>query len=216
MTETWDAAELDRKLDEVPAREVIGVGPVATAVRAILASHPDEAEFEDVLISVAATASAAVAALEEARREDDHRAAVLVTEALGPGELRGALEADVAGIVLAAELEAALLPCLRAVGVGQLCVPRSQAGQVDPAALSTREKQILGLVVMGYMNGEIATQLFIAESTVKSHLSSAFAKLGVKSRNEAVDLIVDSRRGLGIGILGIGGETIEPHGGDPT
>src|SRR5262249_42237041 len=161
-TETWDAAEMDEKLDEVPGREVIGVGPVATAVRAILEEFP--AEPDDVLISVAATASAAVAALEEARREDDHRAAVLVTEGLGPGERRGALEAEVSGIVLAAELDSALLPCLRAVGAGQLCVPRSQAGQVDPAALSTREKQILGLVVMGYMNGEIASQLFIAES----------------------------------------------------
>ena len=62
---------------------------------------------------------------------------------------------------------------------------------------------------MGYMNSEIAEQLTVAESTVKSHLSSAFTKLGVKSRHEAVDLILDSERGLGMGILGIGGEPIE-------
>jgi DNA-binding NarL/FixJ family response regulator len=199
-------------LDAVEMWEVIGVGPVATAVRALL--KDSDADSHEVLISVAATASAATAALREARPEGDGRAPVLVTESLGPGELRAALAAEIAGIVLAAEIDTALLPCLRAVGVGQICVPRREAGQIDPAALSTREKQILGLVVMGYMNGEIAAQLFIAESTVKSHLSSAFAKLGVKSRNEAVDLIVDSQRGLGIGILGIGGETIEPRGGE--
>jgi DNA-binding NarL/FixJ family response regulator len=88
-------------------------------------------------------------------------------------------------------------------------VPRRHAPQVEPATLSAREKQILGLVVMGYMNSEIAEQLFVAESTVKSHLSSAFSKLGVRSRNEAVDLIVDPERGLGMGILALGGEPIE-------
>jgi DNA-binding NarL/FixJ family response regulator len=201
-------------MDAVEMWEVIGVGPAATAVRSLL--KDSDADSYEVLISVAATASAATAALREARPEGDRRAPVLVTESLGPGELRAALAAEIAGIVRAAEIETALLPCLQAVRVGQICVPRSEAGQVDPAALSTREKQILGLVVMGYMNGEIAAQLFIAESTVKSHLSSAFAKLGVKSRNEAVDLIVDSQRGLGIGILGIGGETIEARGGEPA
>ncbi len=62
---------------------------------------------------------------------------------------------------------------------------------------------------MGYMNGQIAEQLFLAESTVKSHLSSAFGKLGVRSRNEAVDLILDAERGLGMGILGLGGDPVE-------
>jgi DNA-binding NarL/FixJ family response regulator len=81
---------------------------------------------------------------------------------------------------------------------------------VQPPVLSTREKQILGLVVMGYMNSQIATTLFLAESTVKSHLSSAFGKLGVRSRNEAVSLILDPDRGLGMGILGlVGGEPVE-------
>jgi DNA-binding NarL/FixJ family response regulator len=214
VTETWNAAELEGHEVPDPSWEVIGVGPAAVAVRALLEEASVDETFE-VLISVAATPAAATAALQEVRPADDRRPPVLVTETLGPGELRGALAADIVGIVLVTELDYALLPCLRAVGVGQVCVPRSQAGQVDPAALSAREKQILGLVVMGYMNGEIAKRLFIAESTVKSHLSSAFAKLGVKSRNEAVDLIVDSRRGLGIGILGIGGEPIEVRRGDP-
>jgi DNA-binding NarL/FixJ family response regulator len=68
---------------------------------------------------------------------------------------------------------------------------------------------VLGLVVMGYMNSQIAAQLFLAESTVKSHLSSAFGKLGVRSRNEAVSVILDPARGLGTGILGLGGGPVE-------
>jgi DNA-binding NarL/FixJ family response regulator len=138
---------------------------------------------------------------------------VMVCSEVRPGELRGALAAGVNGIVLEEHLAATLGVCIEAARAGQVCVPRRHAPQVEPATLSAREKQILGLVVMGYMNSEIASQLFVAESTVKSHLSSAFSKLGVRSRNEAVDLIVDPERGLGMGILALGGEPIESGGG---
>jgi DNA-binding NarL/FixJ family response regulator len=134
---------------------------------------------------------------------------VIVCSAIRPGELRVALAAGADAVVLEDELAATLGPSLAAVRAGQVCVPRRHARQVEPAALSAREKQILGLVVMGYMNGQIAERLFVAESTVKSHLSSAFGKLGVRSRNEAVDLILDSERGLGMGILGLSGEPVE-------
>ncbi len=107
------------------------------------------------------------------------------------------------------DLDSALGPCIDAVRAGQICVPREHFRQIEPPALSAREKQILALVVMGYSNGQIADQLFLAESTVKSHLSSAFGKLGVRSRNEAVHLILDPDRGLGMGILALGAEPIE-------
>jgi DNA-binding NarL/FixJ family response regulator len=134
---------------------------------------------------------------------------VLVCEQIDRWEVRAALAAGAAGVVDAAHLHAALGPCLRAVRAGQVCVPRAQSRQIEPPALSAREKQVLGLVVMGYMNSQIAEQLFLAESTVKSHLSSAFGKLGVRSRNEAVSLILDPERGLGMGILALGGERLD-------
>ena len=59
------------------------------------------------------------------------------------------------------------------------------------------------MVVMGFANREIAGKLFITEATVKSHLSSAFQKLGVRSRTAAAALILDSDGGLGTGILAI-------------
>jgi len=134
---------------------------------------------------------------------------VLACAELERWEVRAALAAGAAGIVLHEDLDSALGPCVQAVLAGQTCVPRDHWRQIEPPALSSREKQILGLVVMGYMNGQIAEQLFLAESTVKSHLSSAFGKLGVRSRNEAVNLILDPERGLGMGILALGGEPVE-------
>lgn len=134
---------------------------------------------------------------------------IVVCKGIERWGIRAALVSGACGVVLYDQLDQAFGPCLQAVLAGQTCVPRAHSRQIEPPALSTREKQILGLVVMGYMNSEIAAQLFLAESTVKSHLSSAFGKLGVRSRNEAVQLILDRERGLGMGILGIGGEPLE-------
>jgi DNA-binding NarL/FixJ family response regulator len=158
-------------------------------------------------------ASAVAEELPALREAQPDAPVVLVCGEVRPGELRGAVASGVNGVVLEEHLSATLGACIEAVRAGQVCVPRRHAPQIEPATLSAREKQILGLVVMGYMNSEIADQLFVAESTVKSHLSSAFSKLGVRSRNEAVELIVDPERGLGMGILALGGEPIERGGG---
>jgi DNA-binding NarL/FixJ family response regulator len=138
---------------------------------------------------------------------------VLVCRSLQGWEVRAALAAGVSGIVLSDELTTTLCPCLLAVQAGQICVPDRNARQVEPPVLSSREKQILGLVVMGYMNGQIAEQLFLAESTVKGHQSSAFGKLEVHSRNEAVDLILNPQCNLFVGILALGGAPLDDGSG---
>jgi DNA-binding NarL/FixJ family response regulator len=55
---------------------------------------------------------------------------------------------------------------------------------VDP--LTDRERQVLQLTAQGLANKQIANSLDISENTVKFHLSSLYAKLGVTSRTEAV------------------------------
>lgn len=134
---------------------------------------------------------------------------VVVCSSIQRRAVRAALAAGATGVVLHDDLDCALGPCLQAVRAGQVCLPRRNWQQIEPPVLSSREKQVLGLVVMGYMNSQIAEQLFLAESTVKSHLSSAFGKLGVRSRHEAVARILDPHRGLGVGILALGGEPLE-------
>jgi len=51
--------------------------------------------------------------------------------------------------------------------------------------LTRREIEILGLLVQGCTNQEIATRLFICEQTVKNHLTRIFAKLNVPNRTQA-------------------------------
>jgi DNA-binding NarL/FixJ family response regulator len=133
---------------------------------------------------------------------------VVVFAELDEREVRGALAAGARGLLGDEDIATALEPCLHAVLAGQICVPSEQWRQVRAPALSMREKQVLGLLVMGYMNSQIAERLFLAESTVKSHLHSAFTKLGVRSRNEAVSMILNPQRGLGLGIIGVGAEPL--------
>ncbi len=131
---------------------------------------------------------------------------LVVSRSEDTARVRRALEAGASGYVSVDEADYALAPAIAAVAAGQLCLPPAYRRQIAKPTFTTREKQILGLVVMGMSNAEIGRKLFLAESTVKSHLSSAFSKLGVRSRNEASALILDPSSGLGPGILRISEE----------
>jgi DNA-binding NarL/FixJ family response regulator len=171
-------------------------------IDALLAEMETSAQGPSLIVLwIEDTASSLLGCVERVTQRLAQTPIVVVCPSIERWEVRTALAAGVMGIVLSDELGSTLRPCLQAAYAGQICVPREHWRQVAPSALSTRERQILGLVAMGYMNSQIAEQLFLAESTVKSHLSSAFAKLGVRSRNEAVNLILDPERGLGMGIL---------------
>jgi DNA-binding NarL/FixJ family response regulator len=115
--------------------------------------------------------------------------------------VRRALEAGADGVVFETMLEATLAVTVRSVLAGQTVVPAAGRLELDRPTLSTREKQVLSMVVAGMSNKAIASELFLAESTVKCHLSSAFSKLGVRSRNEAADLILHSGDDSGGGVL---------------
>jgi DNA-binding NarL/FixJ family response regulator len=148
-----------------------------------------------------------------ATRGETTRLSTLRAEHSGPlvavlRELPGArgarmIAARLEGVVNAADVEGALLPTLEAVAAGQCVIPRSVRQIVDRPPLSPRERQILAMVVIDFSNAEIARKLFVSESNVKNHLSSAFQKLGVKSRSAATELILDGESGLGPGILRI-------------
>jgi DNA-binding NarL/FixJ family response regulator len=156
-----------------------------------------------------------------ATREETARLPALRAEHPGPlvavvSEMPNALgarmiAARLEGAVLAGEIERTLLPTLAAVAAGQCVVPRAIRQIVDRPPLSPRERQILAMVVLDFSNGEIARKLFVSESNVKNHLSSAFQKLGVKSRSAAAELIIDRESGLGLGILRISPEEALPE-----
>ncbi len=83
--------------------------------------------------------------------------------------------------------ESAVAPRLltRLIGTYVRTSPRRQAPAVL-SGLTDREREILVLIARGRSNAEIATGLSVSPSTVKNHVTSLFAKIGVRDRAQAV------------------------------
>tara|TARA_R110002124_G_scaffold17532_3_gene73157 strand:+ start:13970 stop:14392 length:423 start_codon:yes stop_codon:yes gene_type:complete len=58
--------------------------------------------------------------------------------------------------------------------------------KIEELGITSREHEILVKISEGLSNKEIADQLFVSESTIKSHVSNLFVKLDVKRRTQAV------------------------------
>jgi two-component system response regulator DesR len=130
--------------------------------------------------------------LQELRRELPGARAVLVLERMRGGPLRRALRAGAAGAVEVSQVETGLALAVRAAAAGLVVVPEAMRERLEPPALSPREREVLALAAEGSTTGEIATRLTVSLGTVKRHLSSCFAKLGVESRSEALALLFDA------------------------
>ncbi len=158
----------------------------------------------DVLVMSKEDVGAALAATIASKREWP---VVLVCDKFEPSQISALVAGGIWGVALRSEADRTLMPTIAAVALGQICFPRDQGLTAGRPVLSIREKQVMGLVALGLSNSEIADRLVVAESTVKSHLTSAFAKLGVRSRHEAAHLVVNPDSGLGLGFLSLVPET---------
>lgn len=63
------------------------------------------------------------------------------------------------------------------------------AAPIDLSRLSEREKQIVRLLLNGDRVPRIAASLFLAQSTVRNHLSIVFRKFGIHSQQELIELL---------------------------
>jgi DNA-binding NarL/FixJ family response regulator len=172
--------------------EAAGV-PVAGVARSAreLATTLDDAPGNVVVDCCPATAAKARTQLLATKRTFTEAPLVALIPVSGDDRVgRVAREVIVDGIVHAGELDA-LVPTVLAVGAGQVVVPRREFRREAPVALTHRERQVLRLAVGGRTNDSIAQELYLSCSTVKSHLTSAFAKLSVRSRGEAAALLLD-------------------------
>jgi DNA-binding NarL/FixJ family response regulator len=192
------------------AARVLETVGFTTRTARVLAGEPVSAVIPGaagllVLLQVARPAAMVDAVRDLGKRHPSLRIVAAMSRDAGNALLRKALRAGAAGLLAEDDIAVALGATALAVAAGQLVVPATLLHQLTPRPLSHREKQVLGLVVMGFTNRQIADKLYLAESTVKTHLSSAFSKLHARSRSEATALILDPDEGYGLGILSIAG-----------
>jgi two-component system NarL family response regulator len=132
------------------------------------------------------------------RTEFRHARMVALTTYGGDEDIRRALSAGVKAYLTKDVLHDELLTAIRAVHSGKTYLPEAIAAalkaQTAPPDLSTRETEVLELVVRGLSNRQIATQLNIAEHTVKNHVKNILSKLGVQDRTQAATAAI--QRGI--------------------
>jgi DNA-binding NarL/FixJ family response regulator len=178
-----------------------GIAVCAVAEDATALSSTPGADV--IVVAVDGDASASAAQVQAVLEKAPEQPLVVVARAPSQGLVRRVLEAGADGLVEDEPAPGLVAATISAVQAGQLSLPKVFRAQTQQPVLSMRERQALGLVAMGLTNGQIAARLYLAESTVKSHLSTAFAKLGVRSRSEAATLILQPNSSIGPAILAI-------------
>ena len=134
--------------------------------------------------------------------------AVLACRQAAAAEVRRALQLGVDGIVLEEDIAAALAGSSPSSARARCPCPAGSARSCGRGRSRPGSGRSSLLVVARLTNSQIAAELYLAESTVKSHLSSAFGKLGVSSRGEAAAVILDPERGLGLGLGKFGADFV--------
>jgi two-component system, NarL family, nitrate/nitrite response regulator NarL len=187
---------LRRLLESEPGFEVIGeAGDGAEAVERVTALQPDV-----LLLDVAMPHVTGLDALEQLARLPTTVRTVLLTASIDKEQIVLALQLGARGIVLKDTATKLLFKSIHAVMDGQYWVGQHQvadlivtlqemmAGSPDDTkktyGLTPRELEIVGAIVAGNTNKEIARTLKISEDTVKHHLTNVFNKVGVSTRLE--------------------------------
>jgi DNA-binding NarL/FixJ family response regulator len=152
-----------------------------------------------LLVQVEIAAEAAGNFIEQIRRVSPHSKLVITTPALKRDMASPYLEAGAAGVIARSAAASQFVSCIReamkhkTVMVGATGTRMVKAAEAPPKlslrpadTLTRREKAVIGCLMQGFPNREIARCLSMAEQTVKNHLRAIFDKVGVSDRLELV------------------------------
>lgn len=137
-----------------------------------------------------------------ARSENGSVGLVVLTMHAGDDQIFGAMEAGASAFVgkdskatevVSAAKHAAVAP-RTFLCTGLAAAMMRRANSPSTPTLSARETEVLSLLAEGLGTGEIATRLFLSESTAKTHITHIYQKLGAANRAQA--LVTAMRMGL--------------------
>jgi len=158
------------------------------AVAAELRLSPDV-----VLMDLLMPVMDGVAATEAIRRELPDTEVVALTSVLEEGLVVQAIQAGAIGYLLKDTDASKLCKAIKSAAAGQVELSPAAAALLmhrvksprSPETLTERETEVLRHLARGESNKEIASSLFISETTVKTHVKNIMQKLGVPSRTHA-------------------------------
>lgn len=173
-----------------------------TALEDVQKISLDDVDIVLVDFDLTVQTSAEIHALERLLQHLNQRPILILSAGLEPEACQAALRHGIAGIVLKEHSGETLLDALASAKRGQVWLDRpvltqmladsshirkaTCAEQSKIALLTPRERQIVEVACTGLTNKQIGERLFISEATVRHHLGSVFAKLGVSTRSELV------------------------------
>src|SRR5271169_3064180 len=133
-----------------------------------------------------------IEAIIKIRSEFPNARIIVLTTYTGDVQVVRALEAGARGYILKGNVHRELPQTIRAVDAGQRRIPdeiaTDLAMHLADDRLTVREIEVLRLIATGNSNKMIADQLFIAEATVKGHVTNIISKLGANDRTHAVTI----------------------------
>jgi DNA-binding NarL/FixJ family response regulator len=167
------------------------VGEAANGAEAVEQARRTEPDV--VLMDLDMPVLDGIEATRQVLAERPDTAVIVLTAFSDRPRISGALEAGARGYLLKDVDAEGVAEGIRAAARGESPLdPRAARtildarSEPDPlAALSDREREVLGLLVEGLPNKLIARRLEISEKTVKSHLTQIFRELGVTDRTQA-------------------------------
>lgn len=117
---------------------------------------------------------------------------IVLTTYTGDAQVLRALRAGARAYILKGHVHRELLETIRTVHAGRKRIPSDIAVELAEHTtedeLSSREIEVLRLIAAGNSNKQIADQLYIEESTVKSHVTNILSKLSANDRAHAVTI----------------------------
>ncbi len=177
--------------------DVVGEAPDGVQALALVA----ELDPDVLLLDLKLPGLDGVAVLRELRHRGLRARALVLTSAAEGTLVTSAVQAGAAGFLYKDVDPDALVRAVRSVNDGHTLLAPEAAGAVlrrgaagsavrGMGALTRREREVLGQLAEGRSNREIARSLRVSEKTVKTHVSSVLAKLGVADRTQAALLAV--------------------------
>lgn len=175
--------------------EVVGEADDAASALALLAT----AQADVLLVDAALPPTGGLELLQRVAAVQDLPLTLLLCPVCGPEELEAALGAGARGALQRSVSAETLVKAIRSVAAGEYWFGRGDASEIvrrvreravghgprpDSDGLTLRERAIVEGVAAGHSNRAIASQLGIAEDTVKHHLTDVFDKLGLANRTE--------------------------------